>query len=131
MRNLLCLLIIYVCALQGVAAQSTSVPVLADGVGIESRDALRLQQARFNLKFVFTLLDGHYIANVAVKITDRRGRVVVEDLSKGPIMMARLPAGNYVATLTHDGITQTHRFALRGRGMHAVQMRWARGPSDR
>jgi hypothetical protein len=131
MRALLSLLIVYVCALQGVAAQGTSVPVLADGVSIESRDALRLQQTRFNLKFVFTLLDGHYVADVAVKIADQRGRVVVEELAKGPIMLARLPAGNYVATLTHDGITQTHRFALRGRGLHTMQMRWTRGPSDR
>ena len=130
MRNLLFLLVISVFATQGVRAQSTSVPTLSGGVGLESMAELVAQQPSFNLKFVFTLMEGDYVADVVVRIADRSGNVVLEQSSDGPVLMVRLPAGNYVATLTYEGVAQTRKLAVREKGLRIEQLRWKRSEAD-
>ena len=130
MYKLLILLIISVLSAQGAFAQSTSVPMLSGGVGIESSDELRPQQANFNLKLVFTLMEGDYVADVEVKIADTSGKIIVEQTTDGPIFMARLPAGNYVATLTYEGVAQTRKLVLREKGLRTEQVRWKRSEAD-
>ena len=130
MRKLLFLFIIFVSTAQGALAQSGSIPTLTGGVGLEENAVLRPQQANFNLKFLFTLLEGDYIADVAVKIADASGKVLLEQTTDGPILMALLPAGNYVATLTYEGVAQTRKLALREKGLRTEQVRWKRSAAD-
>jgi len=132
MHKYLFLLYILLAAVQGAKAQGTSadVPTLSGGVGIESSGELRPQQRNFNLKFVFTLREGDYIADVAVKIAEPNGRVVLEKTADGPIFMVRLPAGHYVATLTYEGVTQTRKLAVREKGLRTEQLRWKRSEAD-
>lgn len=130
MRKLLFLLIIFVATTQGSLAQSGSIPTLTGGVGLEENAVLRPQQANFNLKFLFTLLEGDYVADVEVKVTDASGKVVIEQTVDGPILMARLPAGNYVATLTYEGVAQTRKLAVRAKGLRTEQVRWKRSAAD-
>lgn len=130
MRKLLFILTIIALVAQGALAQSGSVPTLTGGVGIEENDVLRPQQANFNLKFLFTFLEGDYIADVTVKVADAGGKVVLEQTVDGPIFMALLPAGNYVATLTYEGVAQTRKLAVREKGLRTEQVRWKRSAAD-
>lgn len=130
MYKLLISLIISCLVAQNAWAQSGSVPTLTGGVGIEEVDVLRPQQARFNLKFLFTFVEGDYIADVAVKVTDASGKVVLEQTVDGPILLALLPAGNYVATLTYDGVAQTRKISLLDKGLRTEQVRWKRSAAD-
>lgn len=127
MRKLLFLLFFYM--LSSVAS-AQGIPTVTGGVGVESADEIKPQQANFNLKFVFTLMEGDYVADVAVKIADAGGKIVLEQMVEGPILMARLPAGNYVATVTYEGATQTRKIALHDKGMRTEQMRWKRSAAD-
>jgi hypothetical protein len=104
--------------------------VLSGGIGEESMRELLPRQRGYNLKLVFTLLEGDYVADVSVNIADAGGRKVVEHFSQGPVLLARLPAGNYVATLTYRDVTQTHRLTLRDRGLRSTQVRWKRSEAD-
>ena len=130
MHKLLFLLTIVAATAQGALAQSGSVPTLTGGVGLEENAVLRPQQANFNLKFLFTLLEGDYIADVAVKIADASGKVLLEQTTDGPILMALLPAGNYVATLTYEGVAQTRKLTVRAKGLRTEQVRWKRSAAD-
>ena len=130
MRKLLFILTIFSATAQGTLAQSGSIPTLTGGVGIEENDVLRPQQANFNVKFLFTFLEGDYIADVAVKVADASGKIVLEQTVDGPILMALLPAGNYVATLTYEGVAQTRKLALRAKGLRVEQVRWKRSAAD-
>jgi hypothetical protein len=127
-------LILYCFVLNAAAAQGSAggnnPKVLTGGVGIESGEALRPRLREFNLKCVFTLVEGDYIADVAVKIADSRGRVVVEQLSDGPLLLTRLPAGRYLATLTFEGVTQTRPFSLAAKGQRTLQVRFKRSAAD-
>jgi len=130
MHKLLILLSILFFSTQGAQAQSGSVPTVTGGVGLEENAVLRPQQANYNLKFLFTLLEGDYIADVAVKVADASGKVVLEQTVDGPILMALLPAGNYVATLTYEGVEQTRKLTLRPKGLRVEQVRWKRSEAD-
>lgn len=104
--------------------------VLSGGVGDESMRELAPRQHAYNLKFVFTLLEGDYVADVLVNIVDAGGRKVLEHLSTGPVLLARLPAGSYVATLTYGGVTQSQKLTLRERRLRSTQVRWKRTAAD-
>lgn len=113
------------------AQPSVAAPVvLSGGIGQESVAELRARQREFNIKFIFSLVEGNFISDVAVKITDRNGRVVLQQVSEGPMLLVRLPAGQYEAALTHGSVTQTRKFAVRGAGLHAMHLRWQRTAAD-
>ncbi len=112
------------------ATLAQDAPTWSGGIGDESVAEMRARQAEFNLKFVFTLMEGDFVADVAVKITDAKGKVVLEKTSDGPIFMTTLPAGQYEATLTFGGEAQTRKFAVGARGMRTVQLRWKRTDAD-
>ena len=116
--------------LSGNPAWAQDAPAWSGGIGDESVAEMRVKQAEFNLKFVFTLMEGDFVADVAVKIADSKGKVVLEKTSEGPVFMTKLPAGQYEATLTFDGVAQTRKFAVGAKGMRTEQLRWKRTDAD-
>ena len=55
---------------------------------------------------------------------------MLDQSSDGPVLLARLPAGNYVATLTYEGVAQTRKLAVREKGLRTEQLRWKRSAAD-
>ena len=76
------------------------------------------------------MMEGDFVADVAIKIADAKGKVVLEKTSDGPVFMTKLPAGNYEATLTFDGVAQTRKFAVGAKGIRTEQLRWKRSEAD-
>jgi len=99
------------------------VPAVAGGVGLNARDALRSDAPRHNVKMVFTLDTGNYLADVNVKVTDSSGKTVIDGVSDGPWLYAQLPPGSYTATATYEGNTVTKRFST-GKGGTTTYFRW-------
>src|SRR5688572_10076755 len=97
-------------AVPGTAAPSVpardGVSFVSGGVGENSVAALRARESEFNLKLVFTLTEGEYLADVGVKISDTAGKTVIEHVTDGPIFMARLPPGTYTVAATYSGRPQ-------------------------
>ncbi len=81
-----------------------------------------------NLKLVFTLNEGNYVAGVNVGVTDGKGMTVVEDVADGPFFMAKLPAGNYTVTATYEGKTVTRKVQVGSRGMRTENFHWPSNP---
>lgn len=98
------------------------------GVGINSQERLNARASEFNLKLVFTLNEGNYIADVDVKLTDAKGNKVVEDTAEGPFFMARLPAGQYNVAATYGGKTVTRKVSVGG-GLRTEYLRWPSNPA--
>ena len=113
------------------AAARQEVAVLAGGIGDDELLALRAREKEFNLKLVFSLVQGNYLADVDVVVVDQRGATVLERLNTGPILLARLPAGEYSITVSHDGkaVSRKVRIATgRLRTEHVV--RWPADPEN-
>jgi hypothetical protein len=93
-------------------------------VSLNARDNLRAQAPDHNIKMVFSLNTGNYVSDVQVKVTDASGRIVIDDTSNGPWLMAKLPAGNYTAIATYNGKPVTQRFSVGKSGVKTANFRW-------
>lgn len=110
----------------GTAAAPSNVSFVSGGVGIDSEEQLKAREREFNLKLVFTLVEGNYLADVGVRVTDAAGKMVIEHVADGPFFLAKLPAGTYTVTAAYNGKTQTRKVKV-GERLHTEYLRW---PSD-
>ena len=112
------------------AGTGSGVAYVSGGVGDDSSDRMASLGREYNLKLMFTLNEGNYLADVHVAITDSRGAKVIDDVSNGPFFFAKLPPGNYTVNATYDGKSQTRRMSV-GKGMQSAHLRWAsKSPDD-
>jgi hypothetical protein len=109
------------------APAGDTVSYVSGGIGADAIADLRAQEERYNLKLVFSLIEGNYVADVNVVLRSAAGTVLLEHLAEGPILLARLPAGRYSVTVTYQGNTQTRPFQLGGK-LHTEYFRWPSNP---
>lgn len=105
------------------AKANANAPAVSGGVSLNARDNMRTQERDANVKLVFALNTGNYVADVNVKVVDSKGKVVIDDVSNGPWLLAKLPSGSYTATATYNGHAVTQRFSA-GSGLRTTQFRW-------
>jgi len=114
-------------ATQASAPAAHAAPFVSGGIGANEIAELRAKEGQYNLKLVFSLIEGNYVADVNVVLKDAAGRVVAEHFAQGPIFMARLPGGTYSATVTYQGKTQTRSISV-GDKLRTEHFRWASNP---
>jgi len=105
----------------------SGVSYVSGGAGTESIDLLRSMQRDFNVKLVFALDNGQYVAEVAVTIVDASNNVLLEAVSEGPWLMARLPAGAYQIRASYGGRSETRHVAVGSAALRTVDFRWPVG----
>jgi len=108
-----------------------AVEYLSGGVGKEEADALKQQSADYALTLEFAssrsaegdTSPGAYIADVQVDIRDARGRPMLNTTSTGPLLLVRLPAGDYTVVADWNGVRKQHTVDLpEGARRHVVFM---------
>jgi hypothetical protein len=99
------------------------VQVLTGGVGEGERMQLEEKARGHNVKLVFTMSTGNYLAEVAFRI-ERAGKLIVEETAKGPFAFVKLPPGNYTVKATYDGKTVTRQFSAPKSGQTRVGFTW-------
>lgn len=110
------------------AVSQGNVPFVSGGIGVDSKQALKAREKEFNVKLIFTLVEGNYLADVGVTIKDAAGRTVVEQVADGPFFMAKLPPGNYSVTADYGGKAQTRKISASAKGLHTEYFRWPSNP---
>ena len=101
---------------------------VSGGVGEEEAAKLQALQSSFNLKLLFTLIEGNYLADVGVVITDAASNKVIDHTAQGPFFMAKLPAGRYTIAATYEGKTVSRGVTLSNGRLHTEHFRWPRNP---
>ena len=104
-----------------------NVSFVSGGVGVDSRERLQAQEKDFNLKLVFALVEGNYLADINVNVKDAAGKTLVEHVADGPFFMAKLPAGAYSVTVGNNGQTQTRKVKV-GDRLRTEYFRWPSNP---
>ena len=93
------------------AKSEGNVTYLSGGIGKDEALAMKRAEKDYPLSMVFSEgKHNEYVADVRVTIKDKTGKTVLNTVSNGPIMLARLPAGTYSVTAEMGGKAQ-HRTA--------------------
>ena len=90
-------------------------PYLNGGIGDEEREAIQAREKEFNLKLVFAEKGGSYLADVDVLVMNPQGEPVFQLESAGPMVLTKLPAGDYQLKVSSQGQVQQMRFGLAGK----------------
>lgn len=103
---------------------------LSGGIGVAEQKSIEAREKDYNLKLVFTLVEGNYLADVGVTVKDSTGKPVLEDMADGPFFLAKLAPGNYTIAATYDGKTVTRKVQVGASGTRIEYMRWPSNPAS-
>ena len=106
------------------AARAGQVEVAGGGVGAAEEAALLAREKEFNLKLVFTLVEGNYVADVDVVVRDAKGETIVQRRDEGPLLLARLPEGMYTITAARPGKTIERKVKVVAGRLRTEYFRW-------
>ena len=109
-------------------AGPAEIPHVSGGIGIAEQEGLRAREKDYNLKLVFTLVEGNYLADVGVQVKDAAGETLVEHLAGGPFFLARLSPGRYTVSATYEGRSITRRIVVGAAGLRTEYFRWPGDP---
>jgi hypothetical protein len=100
-----------------------NVPYATGGVGIGERHQMEKMAHAYNLKLVFAVMNGNYLADVSVAIAEPGGEVLVNTEANGPWLLADLPEGTYevAARCRHE---KKVRVVEVGRQSKTVMFHW-------
>ena len=108
-----------------------AVDYVSGGIGKEEADALKQQSADYALTLEFAssrsaegdVSPGAYLADVKVDIRDAQGRQMLDTTAQGPLLLVRLPPGDYTVVADWNGVRKQHNVDLpEGARRHVVFM---------
>lgn len=98
-----------------ISENSAGIAVVHGGVGIEERAAIEQKASDYNLKLTFARKgSGAYLFGVKVVVRNKQGGVVLDTVASGPLLLAKLPAGEYTVTATEHDSALTQNLAIKG-----------------
>jgi len=101
-----------------------SVPYLTGGVGQDERVCVEPQENNYNLKLVFALRTGQYLASPMITVQDNNGKDILHMRSDGPWFLAKLPAGEYKVIVSRDGHRTEIEHVKVGQQLHTAEFLW-------
>ena len=95
--------------------QRNGVSYVSGGVG-EERDEIERLGRDFNLRLTAASTGGKFSVPDAIRIADEKGNTLVDLAPRGPIFLAKLPAGNYTVGVTTAGVTKDSKVSVPAKG---------------
>lgn len=115
-----------VCLAPAMAADGEHVPFLNGGVGEDQQQEMLAVRKDYNLLLTFaTRGSGEFVADVHLTITDHAGKTLLQLNGAGPLVYARVPAGNYKVEAVARGVTQTQAASVAKQGARELYFYWA------
>ena len=103
-----------------------NVTFVSGGVGIDERNELNATSANYNLSLLFSVQGtGDYLSNVKVHITNLKGNTLLETVSDGPKLFAKLPSGRYIVTVEFNGETYHKTVSVSDKHNAALSFTWS------
>lgn len=107
------------------------IELITGGVGQDESQAIRQAARNWPLLLEFSQRDhGHalYTAGVEIRLSDAKGRVQLQTLSDGPLMLVRVKPGTYRIDATLNGHTLHQPVVVPAHGTARLSFVW---PYDR
>jgi hypothetical protein len=116
----------------GLAQAATPAPKTENGVsymtgGITEDESRAMRQEAKNWPLTVIFSEGRereYLADVAVNIKDGRGKDILDVVTDGPILSARLPEGRYIVSADWEGRTLKRTVILKRGAPRQMSFNW-------
>lgn len=97
---------------------------VSGGIGANERAELNALSHQFNLRLLFAMQAGNYLADVRVNIINARGETVFSAQSEGPWFFVQLPPGAYTVDVDALGRTQGQTVRISGGRQSRLNFFW-------
>ena len=97
---------------------------VSGGVGLDEREMIQELAKDFNLKLVFAVKTGNYLAGVRVAIETAAGETVLETVADGPWFYANLPPGDYTVAAEAMGQREEEDVRVSKTGQSRLLFHW-------
>lgn len=104
-----------------------SVAYLTGGIGLDESRAIIQAASQYSLELEFvrkTTAHNEYMSDVKVTIKDLAGKTVLETVSGGPFLLARLPAGQFTVSAERGGDAKQRVVNIKPNGHERVMFEW-------
>lgn len=101
------------------------VTFVSGGIGSCESQEMRNIAKQYQLELVFvqkTATTESFLASVPVEIIDKKGSYVLDTVTKGPYLLAKLPNGRYSVTATFNGETKEQQVSITSKHQRVVFM---------
>ena len=83
------------------------------GIGQEEADEMRAKAGNYNLRLYMSEgKHGHSITGTQVTITDKKGNVILDVPSAGPMLFVHVANGSYTINANYSGTTITRKVVV-------------------
>lgn len=100
---------------------------ITGGVGEDESSAMRGDAKNWPLMVDFSQnLEKRdvWISQVDLRIQDAKGTRIFAAMTDGPLLLVRLPSGNYVLVATYEGVTKTQKIQITDNKLLRVSLNW-------
>lgn len=135
------LALIFLCILCGFSALAEDslikpqtqgeVTFVSGGVGGDEQKEMQAIRAGYNVHMLFSIKGtGKYLSDVKVRITNSNGSTVMESLSDGPMLFAKLKPGRYTVAVDRDGQVIRKTATVTGNRKVSLSFTWPEEEED-
>lgn len=101
------------------------VTFVSGGVGSDERNEMQAIRADYNLSLLFSVQGtGEYLSEVKVSIADSKGNTLIETVSDGPMLLAKLKPGRYNVTAELEGQVAQKKANVVGNKRTSISFIW-------
>lgn len=108
-----------------------NIEYVTGGVGLGESEAMKAAASQWPLALQFAVTGGggkaQYAADIEVAIHDAGGKVLLQTVSKGPFLFARVDPGTYTVQATRQGTMKQQKVTVRQGRSAPVMFTWPAG----
>jgi hypothetical protein len=106
--------------------QQGVVSFVSGGVGEDELQEMKKLSPGYPLELLFVTKGEpqEYLADVKVQIKDKDGKIVLDTMSQGPFLLAKMPPGKYTISADHDGTVKRQIVQVAGAKTHRIVFVW-------
>jgi hypothetical protein len=106
--------------------QNGTMPFVSGGVGDDERQQIERLSPGYPLQLLFATKGSpnEFLADIKVQIIDKDGKVVLDAVSQGPFLLAKIPAGKYSISADNEGVVKRQTIQIAGAKSQRVVFVW-------
>jgi hypothetical protein len=104
-----------------------SVSYLSGGIGLDESNAIKQAASQYSLELEFVRKatpKAEYLSDIKVTIKNHAGKAVLETMSNGPFLLAKLPVGQFTVTAERGGEAKQRMVNIKAQGHERVIFEW-------